>query len=262
MATVSDIFMALDQFAPCGTKMDFDNVGFLVGRAEAEVERVLLTLDVTDAVVREAVEEKAQLIVSHHPMFFSLRSVTDRDKAGRKIVELLSRGISAICMHTNLDAAAGGVNDELAKAAGIAEPKPLRAGDPGPDEPLCMGRWGELPQPVSMAAYLPFLKERLKTRGLRYIDSGRPVKKAAVVGGSGGSELDKVLALGCDTFITADVKYDVFLAAAEAEINLIDGDHFCTENVVMPRLFELISGRFEGVCVTVSKKHAQAAHFF
>ncbi|MGE4485601.1 MAG: Nif3-like dinuclear metal center hexameric protein [Oscillospiraceae bacterium] len=263
MATVKDIYEALDKFAPCVIKMDFDNVGLLVGSADTEVSRVLLALDITDAVIGEAIEEGAQLIVSHHPMFFSLKSVNDMDPAGRKIVRLLSHGISAVCMHTNLDAAAGGVNDELAKAVGIAETKLISTEGFTPnDEPYCAGRWGELPTSMPMSEFLPFLKERLETNGLRYSDSGKPVKKVAVIGGSGGSELGKVLELGCDTFITADVKYDVFLSAAEAGINIIDGDHFCTENVVLQKLLELIANEFKGICVTISKKHCQTARFF
>ena len=263
MTTVKDIFETLDNFAPCGIKMDFDNVGFLVGSADTAVTRILLALDITDAVIGEAIEQGAQLIVSHHPLFFSLKCVNDLDPAGRKIVRLLSHGISAVCMHTNLDAAAGGVNDALAKAAGIVEAKLISTeGFTLEGAPYCAGRWGELTDPMPMPEYLPFIKERLKSYGLRYSDAGRPVKKLAVIGGSGGSELSKVLALGCDTFLTADVKYDVFLAAAEAGINIIDGDHFCTENVVMPKLLELISGVFERIDVIISKKHGQTARFF
>jgi dinuclear metal center YbgI/SA1388 family protein len=121
MAKVEEILSALERFAPSCLKMDFDNVGLLAGFTKREADRLIVALDITDAVIDEAISEKAQLIVSHHPMFFSLKSVTDGDRTGRKITALLSHGISAICMHTNLDAAAGGVNDALAEAAGLTD---------------------------------------------------------------------------------------------------------------------------------------------
>ena len=86
---------------PWCLKMDFDNVGHLAGREGAEVSTVLVALDITDEVIDEAAAMGAELIVSHHPLIFSsVKSATDADLTGRKLVALLSRGMSAICMHT------------------------------------------------------------------------------------------------------------------------------------------------------------------
>ena len=120
MTTVNDVYEYLVSIAPVEMKMDFDNVGFLVGRGDSEASDILISLDITADVVSEALDTGAKLIVSHHPLFFSLKSVTDADPTGKKIVRMLSGGLSAICMHTNLDAALGGVNDALALAAGIS----------------------------------------------------------------------------------------------------------------------------------------------
>ena len=101
--TVRDIFDALARRAPVELKMDFDNVGHLAGRADTEVKRAVVALDITDAVIEEAAGLGAELIVSHHPLIFgSIKSATDADLTGRKLVALLSRGIAAICMHSNL----------------------------------------------------------------------------------------------------------------------------------------------------------------
>lgn len=91
---------------------------------------------------------------------------------------------------------------------------------------------------------------------------GRPVQKLAVCGGSGGSMLDLAAQKGCDTFVTADVKYDRFLAAKELGINLIDADHFCTENVIIPVLYEKLRARFPALAFTVSRVHAQTAQTY
>ena len=263
MATVNNIFELLCKFAPIERKMDFDNVGFLVGSRDAEVNKVLIALDITDEVVQEAVEIGAQLIVSHHPMFFSLKSVNDKDSTGARIVKLISNGISAICMHTNLDAADGGVNDALACTAGLNDMEILVSeGTDSNGIEYCCGRVGVLRRPMEMSKYLEIVKNGLKTNGLRYYDSGRDVNKVAVVGGSGGSYLEQAYNCGCDTIITADVKYDVFLRAKELGMNIIDGDHFCTENVVVPVIGRVLEFGCPDTEIVISEKHCQTVKFF
>jgi len=245
------------------TKMDFDNVGLLVGLTGQEVKRILIALDITDEVVEEASNIGANLIVSHHPLFFELKSVTDSDRTGRKIVNLIRNGISAICFHTNLDAARGGVNDTMAGLLGLNDVKLLSEDGKGPDgEPYGIGRYGELPEPLALDSFLELVKSKLNSKGLRYHDAGRPVKRVAVLGGSGGSEMKHVLEKGCDTFITADIRYDVFLAAKEEGLNLIDADHFCTENVVCQTLQSWLGEAFPDIRVEISSKHGQTANFY
>ena len=267
MPKVNDVFEFLDSFAPVGMKMETDNVGFLVGRGQAEVKKTLVSLDITSDVVSEAVELGADLIVSHHPLFFSLKSVTDADNTGKKIVRMLSAGISAICMHTNLDAARGGVNDALAVAAGIAddsveaelltEDRMLETG-----EVYSYGRFGYLKSPCSMAEFLERIKTALQADALRYHDAGRMVYKIAVVGGSGGDEFENAVKLDCDTFISADLKYNVFLEAKELGINLIDGGHFHTENLVVDTVAERLRTAFGDVEVIVSQRHDAVVKFY
>lgn len=244
-------------------KMDFDNVGFLVGDSEVIAQKVLVALDITDEVVAEAIEVGANLIVSHHPMFFGLKSVTNATSEGEKIVKLFQSNISAICLHTSLDSVAGGVNDELISVLGASSDGILEHSQTLPDgrEYGC-GRYGMMKNETSMAEFLPFVKKTLATNGVRYHDAGIPVKKLAVCGGSGGSMLGDVIRNGCDTYVTADVKYDQFLTAKEVGINLIDADHFCTENIVVPVICDMITAQFPELCVIVSKKHAQTAKFF
>ena len=249
MTRVKDIFEQLCRLAPLELQMGFDNSGFLFGRLEGEVSKILLALDVTPAVVDEAVELGAELIVSHHPLIFSpLKSVTDE-----KLLKLAANNISVISMHTNLDIAQGGVNDVLMEALGAAVEAPL-------DEQDC-GRVGTLPGPMSMPEFLSLCKEVLKTKGLRYYDSGRPVEHLAVMGGSGGDSLETAFQLGCDTYLTADIKYHQFLQAEELGINLIDGDHFCTENLVIPVLAGKLEEHFKDLSFTVSKVHCQTVSF-
>ena len=117
---------------------------------------------------------------------------------------------------------------------------------------LGCGRIGYLQQEMPLEAFLQLVTERLHVNGVRYVSGGKPVHHIAVCGGSGGSMLELAHEAGCDTLVTADVKYDRFLTAQELGINLIDADHFCTENVVVPKLAEALQSHFPDVAVTVS----------
>ena len=254
MTKIQEIFETLCAWAPLSLQMDFDNAGFQIGRGEGPVTRVLLALDVTDAVVEEALEMGAELIISHHPLLFhAAKSITDADPAMDRILRLAENRIAVISMHTNLDIAEGGVNDVLIRLLG-AEP------EEGLDVAGC-GRVGQLPEPCDMPVFLARCKERLGVSGLRFYDAGRPVRRLAVMGGGGGESLEDAWRKGCDTYVTADLKYHQFLRAEELGLNLIDGDHFCTENPVIPVLRERLTAAFPELDFQVSKRHRQTICF-
>ena len=255
MIRVSDVLHCLEEKAPCGLKLDFDNVGHLVGHADAEVSKIMVALDITDDVIDEALSLGADLIVSHHPLIFNaIKSVTDGTWVGSRIMTLCENRVAAICMHTNLDAAKGGVNDALLAALGA---KNAETFDPVTD----IGRVGELENECSLDEFLLYTKTALNVSGLRYYDAGKRVKRIACCGGSGGGEIALAVEAGCDTYVTADVKYDQFLEAKHLGINLIDADHFCTENVVVPVLKEWISAEFPSLPVYISQNHKQTTQF-
>lgn len=253
MVKVHEIYAALAGLAPVELKLGFDNVGLLVGSWEDEVERVLCALDITEEVIEEGKSLGSDLIVSHHPLFFERKDVTDSDAAGSRVLRLARAGMSAICMHTNLDIAPGGVNDALAEALGIADAVPFGAEQ--------CGRIGWVPE-QDLSGFMAHVRGALDAGGLRYVDAGRPVCRVAVLGGAGGGEMTEALEAGADTYVTADVKHHQFIDARELGINLIDAGHFSTENVVIPRLVELLAGSFPELDVRISRLHAQPERFF
>jgi len=267
MPNVKDIYEFIKTIAPEEMALDTDNVGFLVGTGETEVSKILVCLDITSEVITEAIEIKAQLIVAHHPLFFELKSVTDMDITGSKIVRMISSGISAICMHTNLDAAQGGVNDALAVAVGIADEK--RCAEPLPNHKslatgvvVSLGRVGKLNEPCCMPDYLKRLKKALNVNGLRYHDAGRDVYRIAISSGAGSAVWEDALKSDCDTFITADIKYHLFLEAKERGINLIDAGHFSTENLVSDVLQSKLKTAFPTVDSVESEAQNQTIEFY
>lgn len=252
MIQVKDVAAYLEERVPSALKMDFDNVGLLCGFPDREVTRVLVALDATGEVIDEAGEWGAELIVTHHPLIFHpLRRVLVTDEVGGHVASLLQKGISVISLHTNLDIVDGGVNDALSAAIGAA----VR-------EKLPCGRVVELPGEEGMDAFLARVRKALGTEGLRYYDAGRKVRRIVLCGGAGGDLVGEARALGADTLLTGEVKYDQWLTGREMGVNLVDAGHFCTENVVTPVLAEMVREGFGGLEVRVSRRHGPTVKGF
>ena len=240
MITVNDILQHLESLAPLSLKMEWDKVGLLCGSGNTPVTKVLVALDPFEHVCQEAADWGAELIVTHHPLIFHpLPNVTDETSIGREILTLCRHGISAINAHTNLDCAEGGVNDVLAQKLGLSNISVIPY--PGIDGGLL--RCGLVPE-QSLETFLSHVKNALGCQGLRFVDGGKPVHKVAVGGGSCGDEMLQALDAGCDTFVTADIKYNQFWDGKDLGINLIDAGHFCTENPVIHVIAAKIAEKF------------------
>ena len=253
MITVNDILKFIEEIAPPQLKKEWDNVGLLCGRKDRQVTKVLVALDPFAHVCKEAKEIGAELIVTHHPIIFDpLKAVTEDCEAGRSVLFLCENGISAINAHTNLDAAAGGVNDVLAEKLGMTDVTVLESGH------LRAGYVTE----QSLESFLRLVKDALDCGGVRYADGKKAVYKVAVGGGSCASGMDEAIAAGCDTFVTADVKYNQFRDAEFKGLNLIDAGHFCTENPVMAVVAAKLKATFPEIEVVESKSHKDCVNFF
>lgn len=262
MPKVREIEEFLFSIAPKYMKEDWDNVGHLCGRADAEVTRLLVSLDPFEAVIEEAKAAGAQLVVSHHPLIFgAAKSVTDADATGRALLSAIEGGVAVISMHTNLDSAPGGVNDCLAAALGLTDVGVLApAGKDEAGREYGLGRVGTVPE-QSLSEFAMLVKTALGCEGLRFADAGRPVRRVAVGGGACGEFMAQALALGCDTFVTSDIKYNGFIDARDFRLNLIDAGHYQTEQVVCPYLAAQLSAGFPALDVLLSKTRTDAAEW-
>ena len=256
MITVGDIEKLLYTWAPKELAEDWDNVGLLVGDADREVKQVLVALDITESVIDEAIRCGADLIIAHHPVmncaWHEVQTIRMDDWQGRRLTKLLEHRISAICMHTNLDAAEGGVNDVLARVLGLQDLEVLSEDG--------IGRIGTLRDEKTLAQYLPFVLKSLNCRGLRYREGGRPVHRVAVGGGACGCYIRDALKKGCDTFVTSDLKYNDFLDTES--LNLIDAGHFPTENVICAEIVRRIGEAFPAIRVQKSAVHAEVIQYY
>ena len=258
MPTVAQIEQALFQLAPKDLAFDWDNVGHLEGSPDQEVQRVLVALDVTENVVSEAEKLGCQLIVSHHPVMNvrwherEMQTLRPDTRLGGVLTTLVKNDISAICMHTNLDAADGGVNDCLAKKLGLNDVFLLN------DEKI--GRIGTLSCEKGLEEFLRDVIESLSCSGLRYRRGSGRVHRVAVGGGACGEYIPQAIAQGCDTFVTSDLRYNDFLDTRG--LNLIDAGHFPTENVVCPALKAYLEEHFPEIKTVISASHRDAIQYY
>ena len=227
--TFSDIQRCIHAFAPFDTAEDWDNVGLLVGGPATEVTGILVALDATADAVSTAVKAGANLLVTHHPVIFEpLRRLEADDLPYR----LAAAGIGLLAAHTNLDKAAGGVNDTLTELLGLTDVNPA-AND------LC--RIGRLPAPMEPAAFARMVAERLNTP-VR-LGGNRTVSTVAVCGGSGGDFLEEIRPLA-DAYLTGEVKHHQWLAANQAGLTLVEAGHYATEVPVVATLCDRLQAAF------------------
>ena len=217
--TVKELYDIIDGTAPFAIQAEGDNSGFLVGSAGQEVKCVLFALDVTDAVIDEAVSLGAQLIVTHHPMMFSPRQeLTDGDHEGRLIRRLVRADISLISAHTNLDQAPGGVNDTLAALCGLT-------GITGEGFFRC----GLLPSPLTSREYAAELSRRLHTVVRVMGPEDAVIRKAGLCSGGGSEMWPEAVKAGCEAFISGEIKHHHALALADRGVIGLECGHFATE---------------------------------
>lgn len=235
--TVNDIYLFLNELCPFDTASDFDNAGLLIGDKNATVTKAVIALDCTESAINKAIDTGAQLIITHHPVIFGgIKNVL----SDSIVYRLIKNGISVISAHTNLDIADGGVNDCLAKALGLTEIQKIVCDDG------FSFRIGALGREYSPADFAKYAGEKLNFSP-RFTVGKKAVGRVAVCGGSGGDMLANAVSAGADAYLTADVKHNVFIEAANIGITLIDCGHFSTEDVVIEPLKKALCDKFSDI---------------
>lgn len=236
MSTVTHIYDAIDRLAPFWLTMDFDNTGILVGDRNREIACALLALDCTPAVVEQARQLGAQLIVTHHPVIFHPLKRVNEDAV---VYQLIRSDIAVISAHTNLDIAQGGVNDALASAIGLRDCRGLELLNE--QTGAWLGRIGTLPEPLSPEAFAAHIKACLNASSVKFAAAPRVIRTVALCSGSGADCLDAAISAGADALLTSEVKQHEYLAAAAAGISIFDAGHFDTEDIVIEPLRDYLA---------------------
>lgn len=239
MPTVGDIASTIEEFAPLRLQEGYDNSGLQVGDSARHVDAVLLCLDVTAEVIREARRRKCGMIVSHHPLIFTgLKSLTGADETQRLVMEALKGGISIYSAHTNLDGAWNGVSHEMAHILGLTDIRVLAP--QSEDLRSGLGVVGEV-RPTPKLEFLRKVKEKFNVRALRYSSQSPAlvIKRVAICGGSGGSLIKRALEAAADLYVTGDVKYHDF-ATYGLQMVIADVGHYEGELCAMRVLSRII----------------------
>ncbi|MFP3911321.1 MAG: Nif3-like dinuclear metal center hexameric protein [Desulfobacteraceae bacterium] len=220
----------LERIAPLELAEPWDNPGLQVGDLSMPVNRVFVSLDPTLEAVRLAANAHAQVLFTHHPLIFKpISHIETTTYPGDVIRVALTQGIAIVTAHTNLDAAQGGINDMLAQLLGLDHVEVVSPASGF--EQVGLGRIGDLPGSIPLADFaLKVSKVLGATRQLTRVgEESRPIRRVAVVGGSGGSLAGLAHQKGADLLLTGDVGHHTALEAATLGIALLDGGHFRTE---------------------------------
>lgn len=254
MATVGTIAECLEQFAPSTLAEEWDNVGLLVGDRQWPVSRVMTCLTITPDTVAEALEGRAQLMVTHHPLpFHALKSITADTTTGHLLLKLITARIAVYSPHTAFDSARTGINQHLAIGLGLQEITPLVA--PNLAEPdVGVGRCGNLGEHFTLKDLVERVKGFLAINRLQVVGTDdQSVSRVAIVCGSGGSLLSAAIENGCDCLVTGETNYHTCLEAAARGVAVVLPGHFASERFALLSLADYLSDVLAGVSVWASR---------
>lgn len=246
IVTANEIYLWMDKWAPFDTAAAYDNAGFLVGDRNAQISSVAVVFDITVKAVEQAAALGCQLMISHHPVIFTAIKSID---VSSPVYRLIQNGIGAVCAHTNLDAAVGGVNDVLADLLGLTGVIALA----DPDEPMLPppARIGTLPHPMKPLELAAYVRDKLGAGGVRYTECTKEISSVAVCGGSGAEFIQPAINEGADALITGEAKHHELLYANDHNFMLIDAGHFITERRIVNEVAKRLKNDFKDLTVCV-----------
>lgn len=231
ITTVKDILNLINEIAPLDLAEEWDNSGLQIGSPDQPVNKMLIALDPTLEVVQEALSQKAQLLLTHHPLIFrTISSIDFSLYPGQVILAAVKGNLSIISAHTNLDQAENGINQMLARLFELQNIEILQI-NKHPEYPqLGLGRIGNLPLARPLGEIAKWVKDKIGAANVSVVGQReRPISRLAVVGGSGGSMVSEAVQRGADLLITGDIGHHDSLKALSLGICLINSGHFFTE---------------------------------
>ena len=238
---IKEIVCALERFAPLPLQEDFDNAGLQVGLTEAEATGALLCLDVTEAVIDEAVALGFNLVISHHPLIFKgVKSISDKTYIERCILKAIKNDIVIYSAHTNLDNVLNGVNFKIAEKIGLTDVSFLSPNAEGSGS----GIIGSLENLETETDFLKRIKKTFEVGCVKHNKlSGKLIHRVAVCGGAGAFLIPDAIAANADVFITGEIRYHEYFGL-ERKILLAEIGHYESEQYTKQLLQEFLKKQF------------------
>jgi len=235
-----DVIKYFETKFPKELAYDWDNVGIQVGTLNIVAKKVLITLDVTKEVVKEAIDQKVNMILSHHPLLFNpVDKIIFDTPRGWILKNLIKHNITVYSAHTNYDLAEGGMNDEFAKILGLKNVGLL-------DEIDGIGRYGDIER-INIKDFIRVLKKKLNLETVKVIGSDdKEIERIGISGGSGSKHMYQAKFRGCDVYLTGDVTYHTALDAQSVGLTVIDIGHHA-EIIFVDAVTEDLSKQFKEI---------------
>ncbi|MFM7107107.1 MAG: Nif3-like dinuclear metal center hexameric protein [Planctomycetaceae bacterium] len=253
MPTLATVTSALEGIAPLRLAAAWDSVGLLVQPRRDTIERVLTCLTLTPAVAAEAVRERIDLVVAHHPLpFRPVARLTADTGAGAALLALVGAGAGVWSSHTAWDSAAGGINDQIAALLGLVNVTPI---EPDAETLLAgFGRMGRAAAGDPVDGIARRAADRLAAPHVQIVgDPGRPAGRVGIVCGSGGDAIEAVRRSGCDTLLTGEIKLHQATEALAAGLAVIAVGHHASEHFAMAVLGDRLAAAVPGLSCRASR---------
>jgi dinuclear metal center YbgI/SA1388 family protein len=206
-------------------------------------------------VAAEAIRERADLVVTHHPLPFKpLKRLTTDEPTGRLLLDLIKAGVAVHSPHTAFDSAAAGINQQLAEGLGLTKIQPLEECANSPSANVGTGRYGSLARPSSLNKVAERVKTFLRLPGVQAVGlPEKPITRVAVACGSAGEFLEAAISRGCEVLVTGETRLHTCYEAEARGIALLLPGHYASERFGIERLAEVLAGRFSDLTIWASR---------
>ena len=257
---LKDITNIIEKWSPLDQAETFDNVGLLVGNANSNVEKALITIDTTEDVVDEAIKNQCDLIITFHPIIFAeLKQVTENTYVERVVKKAIKNNINIYAVHTNLDNNPKGVNYKISERLSLKNTSILLKKD---NKDIGMGMIGDLSKELNEFEFFEFLKHKMNVKHIKHSPFlGKKIKKIAVLGGSGSFAINEAINQKADCYVTSDLKYHDYFKA-EKKILLADIGHYESEHFTKQLILDFFIKKIPKFACIISKTNTNPVNYF
>ena len=237
--TCQDVIQILEELAPSRYACDWDNIGLLAGRRKKEVACIGVALEVGDEVLEQCRAEKVDMLITYHPVLFrKVSRVNDDTYRGRWLLDIIEAGMACYAIHTNLDAAPGGMSEKMAEALGMVREKPLQESFREADQVFGRGGVGRLSKSKTIRELTNLVKDLVKDEKVELYTRAaeREAGRVAFCTGAGREFLTRAEEEECDVLICGDIGERTGNEAVKFGVSVIDVGTYGMEPFFVPQL--------------------------
>ena len=251
----------LEEWSPLENSEDFDNVGLIIGNPNSEVNGALITIDVTEKVIDEAINMGYNLIITFHPLMYKgSNKLNSEEYVDRCIEKALKNNLNVYCIHTNLDNNPRGVSYQISRKLKLINPNIFIKQNGVDNIGMCI--IGELKEELSEIEFLGYLKTHMDLSNIRHSNfTGKKLKKICVLGGSGSFAIEEALINEIDCYVTADLKYHDFFKSSN-KILLVDIGHYESEKYTKDLILNYLNKKIPKFACVIAETRTNPVNYY